>query len=84
MTVSLVARAADRPSSHRPSTAWVARALRAQGMPRDEVRALLSADDAEVVHRFVELHEERLQEQLATRIRTIRDIERSLTASRRR
>ena len=67
--------------THGASTARVARTLRAQGMPRDEIRAVLSADDSEFVHRILELHEERLGERHDARLRTIREIERSLTAS---
>lgn len=46
------------------SSAWIARALRDQGMPEAEVRSLLSATDPAVVRRYLELHVERLQERL--------------------
>jgi ATP/maltotriose-dependent transcriptional regulator MalT len=66
------------------STASIARALRAQAMPSSEIRAALSTDDPEMLHRLVELHEERLEERHAAQVRTLREIERSLTASLRR
>jgi aspartyl-tRNA synthetase len=47
-------------------------------MPSDEIRAVVSAEDPELVHRYIELHTERLQERLAARVRTLRRIERSM------
>ena len=38
--------------------------LMQQGMPRDEIRAVLRADDPRTVHRHLELHRERLRERL--------------------
>ena len=38
--------------------------LMQQGMPRDEIRAALRADDPRTLHRYLELHRERLQERL--------------------
>ena len=38
--------------------------LAAQGMPSDEVDAVLGAPDARTVHRYLELHRERLAERL--------------------
>ena len=35
-----------------------------QGMPSDEIRAVLRADDRLIVHRYLELHRERLRERL--------------------
>jgi hypothetical protein len=39
-------------------------ALIRQGMPRDEIRAVLRADHPRIVHRYLELHRERLRERL--------------------
>jgi hypothetical protein len=39
--------------------------LRRHRMPRAEIRAVLGADDPEIVRRYLELHGERLQEQTA-------------------
>jgi DNA-binding transcriptional MerR regulator len=46
-------------------------ALRDQGMPPEEIDAILGADDPEVVRRYLELHRERLEERLADQRRTI-------------
>lgn len=45
--------------------------LRDQGMPPEEIDAILGADDPEVVRRYLELHEERLEERLADQRRSI-------------
>jgi hypothetical protein len=45
-------------------------------MPSDEIRAVISAEDPALVHRYIELHTERISEQLAWRIRALRRIER--------
>ena len=42
-----------------------ARVLLRQDMPLGEVRAVLEAADPAVVHRYLELHRERLEEQIA-------------------
>lgn len=54
----------------------VARTLRRQRMPLEEIRALLRTDDPEIVHRHLELHRERLEERLAAQVRTLASIER--------
>jgi hypothetical protein len=46
-------------------------ALMDQGMPAEEIDAILGADDPEVVRRHLELHEERLEERFADQRRTI-------------
>ena len=46
-------------------------ALMDQGMPAAEVDAILGTDDPEVVRRYLELHEERLEERFADQRRTI-------------
>jgi hypothetical protein len=53
-------------------------ALRRIEMPREEIRAVLSADDAEIVRRYLELHRERLEERLAERQRVLVALEGSL------
>jgi DNA-binding transcriptional MerR regulator len=55
-----------------------ARILRAQAMPAAEIRAVLDAADAETVHRYLELHRERLEERLAEQCHLLIDLERSL------
>jgi len=46
-------------------------ALMDQGMPAEEIDAILGAGDPEVVRRHLELHEERLEERFADQRRTI-------------
>jgi DNA-binding transcriptional MerR regulator len=52
------------------------RILRRQGMPPQEIRAVLAADDPLVVRRLLELHRERLDEWLAEQQRLLASIER--------
>jgi hypothetical protein len=52
--------------------------LDALGMPRDEVRAVVAADDPAIVHRYIELHAERLAERLADQLQTLGRLERTL------
>jgi hypothetical protein len=54
-------------------------ALRRNRMPRAEIRAVLAADDPEIVRRYLELHRERLEEQLEDRRRSLDDVACSLT-----
>jgi hypothetical protein len=54
-------------------------ALRHAEMPRVEIRAILAADDPGVVRMYLELHRERLEEELADRRRILVAVERSLT-----
>ena len=49
----------------------VARTLWHQGMPVDEIRAVLTTDDPVVVRRHLELHQERLQEWVSDQQRTL-------------
>jgi hypothetical protein len=49
-------------------------ALDAHGMPPDEVDAVLGADDPQLVRRYLELHAERLREQLDDRLRALDDL----------
>jgi len=53
--------------------------LRRNRMPRAEIRAVLGADDPEMVRRYLELHRERLEEQLAAHRRELDTLACSLT-----
>jgi DNA-binding transcriptional MerR regulator len=53
--------------------------LRRHRMPRAEIRAVLGADDPEIVRRYLELHGERLQEQTAVHRRELDVLACSLT-----
>ncbi len=59
--------------------AWAARTLRDQGMPLEEIRAVLATPDPEIVRRSLSLHRERMEERLADQQRTLSSIERFLT-----
>ena len=52
--------------------------LRGLDLPPDEVDAVVTADNPVVVHRYLELHRERLQERLAKQLRTLERLERLL------
>jgi hypothetical protein len=58
-------------------------ALMDQGMPAEEIDAILGADDAEVVRRHLELHEERLEERFADQRRTIGQLMQLITPASR-
>jgi hypothetical protein len=45
----------------------VAEVLRRCQMPEDEIRWVMTAEDPSVVHMILELHQERLEEELAER-----------------
>lgn len=51
-------------------------------MPAEEVDAVLAADDPRVVRRHLELHRERLVEDLSEHRRTLASLERALLAGR--
>ena len=53
--------------------------LRRNRMPRAEIRAVLGAEDPEMVRRYLELHRERLEEHLAGRRRELDALACSLT-----
>jgi DNA-binding transcriptional MerR regulator len=57
------------------------RILRRQGMPPQEIRAILAAGDPLVVRRLLELHRERLEEWLEEQRRSLATLERSLAAA---
>jgi DNA-binding transcriptional MerR regulator len=58
-------------------------ALRDQGMPPEEIDAILGADDPEVIRRYLELHRERLEERLADQRRTIGRLIQVITSTKR-
>lgn len=60
----------------------VAAELRRCQMPPDEIRWVLNADEPAVVHMILELHGERLQEELAERQRAIGELEARLIERR--
>lgn len=72
--------------SRRPTLAGAAVALRRQRMPRDEIAAVLTTDDPQVVRRHLELHRERTAEWLDDAQRALSAIEAFLagTAAHRR
>ena len=60
---------------------WAEHTLRAHEMPQDEIRAVLTARDPRIVRRYLELHRERLQEQLDDKLRTLGVLEAVLVRS---
>jgi hypothetical protein len=50
-------------------------------MPAEEIHAVLAADDPEIVRRYLELHEERLEERHAAGVRELGRIHRFVTTS---
>jgi hypothetical protein len=64
------------------ATSSAARILRAQAMPAAEICAVVGAADPETVHRYLELHRERLEEGLAEQCRVLIEVERSLAEKR--
>ncbi len=52
--------------------------LRSQDMPPNEIRAVLTTDNPELVHRYLELHGERLEEWLVDQRRPLAALERVL------
>ncbi len=83
-TVHPTARVAE--ADHEPvvtlqSLMLVAAVLRDSGMPPDEIRAVVTTAEPEIVHRYVELHLERLEEWLASQRRSLGAIERLLASS---
>ena len=49
--------------------------LRRCEMPEDEIRWVLTADDPAVAHMILELHRERLEEELAERRKALSELE---------
>jgi hypothetical protein len=62
----------------RPDAAEV---LRRCQMPEIEIRWILTADDPAVVHMLLELHRERLEEELAERRKRLQELELVLAAA---
>jgi len=60
---------------------WAGGVLQSQEMPPDEIRAILTTDDPELVHRYLELHRERLEERLADRRQTLAALQHVLAES---
>ena len=58
-----------------------AEVLRRCQMPEDEIRWVLTAEDPAVVHMILELHRERLEEELADRRNALGELESWLTTS---
>jgi hypothetical protein len=52
-----------------------AEVLRRCQMPEDEIRWVLTAEDPAVVHMILELHSERLEEELAERRKALDEVE---------
>ena len=61
-------------------TNWAERVLGCQAMPPQEIDAVVAADDPATVHRYLELHRERLEEHLADRLRELDAVEAHLAA----
>jgi hypothetical protein len=57
-----------------------AKVLRRCQMPEDEIRWVLTADDPAVVHMILELHRERLEEELAEYRKGLQELEFVLAA----
>jgi hypothetical protein len=55
-----------------------AQMLRAQAMPSEEIRTILTSADGRTVSRYLELHRERLEERLALERRALAALERAL------
>ena len=58
-----------------------AEVLRRCQMQEDEIRWVLTADDPAVVHMILELHRERLEEELAARRKALAELETRVIAS---
>ncbi len=58
------------------------RILRRQGMPRQEIRAVLGATDPLVARRLLQLHRERLDEWLEEQEGLLSSVERSIADER--
>lgn len=73
---------ADETLTSAPAS-WAERVLACQGMPTDEIGAVLATDEPEIVRRYLELHRERLVERHTDRLRELDDVEAQLTSRRR-
>jgi N-acyl-L-homoserine lactone synthetase len=68
----------DAAHAHTEPRGRLVGALSTLGMPFEEIRAVLRATEPVVVARYMELHRERLAENLADRIRELEALERIL------
>ena len=53
-------------------------------MPSQEIDWVLTADDPSIVHMLLELHAERLREELSERLNALSEVEASITRAERR
>jgi hypothetical protein len=63
---------------------WTATVLERCQMPAQEIDWVLTADDPSVVHMLLELHAERLREELAERLAALSQVETSIARAERR
>lgn len=61
-------------------TTWWMEVLGRKGMPMREIRAIVASRDPVVVRQHLELHRERLDEELALQRRVLERIQQALTA----
>ncbi len=59
---------------------WMATELREHGMLTEEIEAIFETRDPDIVHRYMELHAERLTERLAEQCRMLSLIEHFLVS----
>ena len=59
---------------------WINRVLRLDGMPEEEILAILNSEDQRTIHIYMELHRERVEERLEEQLRTLDAIEQLLTS----
>jgi hypothetical protein len=60
------------------SLAWAEMVLRGQEMPSDELRVVLASSDRHLVHRYLELHQERMEEWILAQRQALAKVERIL------
>jgi hypothetical protein len=75
MNVSILPGTVDSLSDDRGTAEWATRVLLDHGMPPNEIRAVLTTDDTRVVRRHMELHQERLLEELLDCRRALEELE---------
>ena len=78
MNASISPGKVDSVSDDRCTAEWATRVLFEHGMPPDEIREVLTTEDPRAVRRHLELHRERLVEELIDRRRTLESLERVL------
>jgi hypothetical protein len=79
MNVSVWPGPVDSVSDDRGTAGWATRVLLDNGMPPEEIQEVLTTDDARVVRRHMELHRERLVEELFDRHVALASLERVLS-----